>query len=223
MLNTMIRWTRYAGDKHLSDDFNKAVSKDKSVVYVEPFFGSGSVFFNLKKEYRRYILNDVDQDLMNAVQSFMDVDYSVYKKAVDGVFSKFGSIKEKSGYEEFVSWFNKNFFRKSKDLVLEGFYYHMLINACLNSKPKSDDGGFTQGWGNRSLELSEEEYGVIHKVLQKRKPVLLSKDYKKIIEQYDDDETLFFMDPPVNEIPDLNNLHGQVVLASHLTKPDPVQ
>ena len=57
----MIRWTRYAGDKrHLSDDFNKAISKDKCDVYVEPFFGSGSVFFNLKKDFKKYILNDKD-------------------------------------------------------------------------------------------------------------------------------------------------------------------
>ena len=199
----MIRWTRYVGSKqHFVEEFNKVTAGLDCETYVEPFFGSGAIFFNLTKTYKRYVINDSNPHVINALKAFYTANYQVYKKAVDGVFSKFGDVKaNKPSYYAFRNWFNETYFDGKGDSVLEGLYFHMLMNSCINSLVRIGPNGFNQSWGNRFLELKEEEYNQIHEILRDRKPVFMSVDYSEVVEEYDGEDVLFFMDPPYFERP----------------------
>src|ERR1700722_18839667 len=103
------RFSRYAGTKlHFTDTFNSLTGSLDKKVYVEPFFGSGAVFFNLEKEYELYVINDINTHVMNAVRSFRDGSYDMYAKEKEEVFKQFGDIsKDKSAYYNFRDSFNK--------------------------------------------------------------------------------------------------------------------
>lgn len=67
----MIRLMKYAGAKNdFTPIINEHINQSRKSIYVEPFLGSGAVFFNLEKHFDRYILNDLDNALL-----FLDPPY----------------------------------------------------------------------------------------------------------------------------------------------------
>ena len=60
---------KWAGGKYsLTDVISKMLPKDECL--IEPFVGAGSVFLNTN--YKKYILNDINQDLINLYQILKD-------------------------------------------------------------------------------------------------------------------------------------------------------
>ena len=60
---------KWAGGKYgLSDVINKMLPKGERL--IEPFVGAGSVFLNSKFEH--YLLNDINQDLINLYNILKD-------------------------------------------------------------------------------------------------------------------------------------------------------
>ena len=56
---------KWAGGKYsLSDVINKMLPKGERL--IEPFVGAGSIFLN--SDYKEYLLNDINQDLINLYQ-----------------------------------------------------------------------------------------------------------------------------------------------------------
>lgn len=111
------RFSRYAGSKlHFCNRLNTIAKELKgSTTYVEPFFGSGAIFFNLDREFDRYVLNDTNRHVVNTVASFKHGTYEQYRRQIDYVAEKFGDImKEKESYYKFRDWFNVEYFGKGR-------------------------------------------------------------------------------------------------------------
>lgn len=191
------RFSRYAGSKiHFIDRFNDITSRLDKKIYVEPFFGSGAIFFNLNKEYDSYVINDANKHVMKAVTSFRDGDFNTYKSLKEKVFSDFGDIRNnKESYYNFRNWFNAEYFDKNKDLITEGFLFHFLMNSCINSLVRIGPNGFNQSYGNRFMFIEEKKFHEIQRRL-KMNVTILSKDYMDVLNEYDSEQTLFFLDPP---------------------------
>lgn len=196
-ISAMNRFSRYAGNKlHFTDMFNEITEPLNKKIYVEPFFGSGAIFFNLNKEYDLYVINDLNKHVMNTVAAFKNSDYETYKNLYDKMFAQFGDIKNnKQSYYDFRNWFNAEYFSKNTDLITEGILFHFLMNACINSLIRIGPNGFNQSYGNRFLFLEKSEFDAIQKRLN-RNVVILSEDYKDVISKYDSEDTLLFLDPP---------------------------
>jgi len=195
-----LRFSRYAGSKiHFVDRFNAITKGLDSKVYVEPFFGSGAVFFNLEKEYDLYVINDINRHVINALKSFRDGDYGMYIALRDEVFSKFGDIKKnKESYYNFRNWFNKEYFDSKKDPLSEGFYFHFLMNSCINSMVRIGPNGMNQSYGNRFFIMEEDDFNEVKRRLSANVKIL-SVDYSEILSEYNSDDALFFLDPPYFE------------------------
>jgi len=192
------RFSRYAGSKlHFCNRLNAIVKELKgSTTYVEPFFGSGAIFFNLEKEFDRYVINDTNKHVVNAVASFKHGTYDQYRKQIDFVAEKFGDImKDKEAYYNFRNWFNAEYFGNGKDAQTEGFYFHFLMNSCINSLVRIGPNGFNQSYGNRFFTLTKPEFDEVNRRLQGN-VFLVSGDYMKVLDEFDSDEAFFFLDPP---------------------------
>ena len=197
----MNKFFRYSGAK---DKFTSLINiniKTDKKIYCEPFIGSGAVLFNLNKSFDKYIINDIDRNIIRIYKSFKNISYSYYKEVIDSVFKEFGkftynrrysdqenSEKEKQNYYNFRNWFNSNHWRTETEI--EGIYLHILANSCINSMLRFGPNGMNQGYGDRCYILDENTFNNIHNILQRTE--IYNGSYKDLLKE----DAFFFFDPP---------------------------
>ena len=192
----MIKIFNYAGTKiKYIDIINKEINKSNATTYVEAFFGSGAVFFNLEKTFDKYIINDLDRNVITIVKAFKNGDYTLFEACVDEVKERFGDIKkDKEAYYNFRNNFNKYVWNTRA--IAEGFYLYILYNSCINSMARFGPNGFNQSYGNRLRLLDETEFNNIKNKLENTEIYNLDFfDFKNNIPA----NSLLFLDPPYFE------------------------
>ena len=158
----MIKLYNYAGTKiKYVDIINKEINNSNATTYVEPFFGSGAAFFNLEKSFDKYIINDLDKNVITIVNAFKNSDYTFFEACIDEVKERFGDIKKnKEAYYNFRNDFNKYVW--NTNTITEGFYLYILYNSCINSMARFGPNGFNQSYGNRLRILNETEFNILN-------------------------------------------------------------
>lgn len=146
----------YAGNKSfISDKINKMIDNSLKE-YSELFLGSGGIFNNLNKNnIKKYILNDIDQNIIKVWQSFIDItSYNQIIEYKNKILKDFGNIgKNKESYYNFRNWYNKN--KWKEDSIESGIYLYFLFNNCINNMIRFGPNGFNQSYGDQSSILSE--------------------------------------------------------------------
>lgn len=204
-----VRFSRYSGSKFKYINLiNKKINLSISDTYIEPFVGGGSIFFNLEREFKRYIINDFSENVIKMYTSFK---YSTYKMYNDCLLQtkEFGDIKSsKESYYKFRAWFNENVYKSNT--YEEGFYIHVLANACINSFLRFSKSGMNQGFGNRMYIIQERDFEFIKSKLSKAE--ILCTDYLDIHE-----DGFYFLDPPYFDAPSSyeNNFKGSDIQKFH--------
>jgi DNA adenine methylase Dam len=197
----MNKFFRYSGAKDkFTSIINYNIKTDKKI-YCEPFIGSGAVLFNLNKEFDKYIVNDIDRNIIRIYKSFKNISYEYYKEVIDSVFKEFGRFTDdcryiskeagdvaKTNYYNFRNWFNSNHW--NTDTELEGIYLHMLANSCINSMLRFGPNGMNQGFGLRFSELDQTTFNNIQNILQRTE--IYNGSYKDLLKE----DAFFFFDPP---------------------------
>lgn len=155
----------------------------KHTVYVEPFFGGGSVLLQ-KPRSKREIVNDLDDEITNLFKCARDhgpalkaiLKYTPYARTEYENCAELCKIPIEQARRTIVKSYmgigdsitnTNNGFRQSKD-----------ANTC-NAK----------SWTNyvdAFDELIERLQGVM----------IENRDYKKVMDYYDAPDTLFYLDPP---------------------------
>lgn len=192
-----IRIFNYPGCKiKYIDTINKLVSQAEGVeVFVEPFCGTVSVTLNLEKDFRRKVINDLSRDVMRIIKSFRDGIYSDLVEIYASVANEFGNIKEdKEAYYKFRDTYNERCY--NKDMLMEGFFLYMASRAAINSLFRVGPRGFNQSYGARAntLTMTEEEFNRVQAIL--KECIFYNTGYTEILDIYDDENVLFFLDPP---------------------------
>ena len=153
-------------------------------IYVEPFFGAGWVFFKKPKSMVE-VINDID-DRVYAVFKVLS-DKELFQRFVEKVW--FVGASEKLYYEmlerlkggeldlvdKAVAFFYVNRFCLSGNLS-----EHFLVWKCHNRASAYE------GVKDRLLAIHRRLRGV----------AVLNRDWKEVVEKYDGDGTLFYLDPP---------------------------
>lgn len=101
----------------------------KHTKYVEPFFGSGAVFF--KKEKTLEIINDIDSELMNAYKLIKDVDIDIDKMKYLDTIEKVKEFYDK--YDKIAKKDINNFMHNYKHNALR--YYIIKYSSGFSAKP----------------------------------------------------------------------------------------
>lgn len=192
----MIRLMKYAGAKN---DFitiiNEHINQSSKSIYVEPFLGSGAVFFNLEKHFDRYILNDLDTNVIRIFKSFKEGTYEELQQYISFVNTTYGDIKRsKESFYLFRNEFNRLLWKT--DTLNEGFGLWLLFNSCINSIARFGPNGFNSCFGNRSMtkDFNEIMFQKINARLQRAE--LYNTDFFNLMTNIDLDKALLFLDPP---------------------------
>jgi DNA adenine methylase len=138
--------------------------------YVEPFVGSGALYF-YKEPSKKEVINDLDKQLIEG--------YKLLKKA-DTDKSHYQLLYTVPSTQKFVDKKASN----NNERLLQLLYLH---NGTFSSSGK---GKIYKVLGNTKMNNLEEYKERL------KKTTILNQNYKKVIEKYDSDKTFFYLDPP---------------------------
>ncbi len=168
----------------------------KKLTYIEPFLGTGSVFYNLTLPFKEYILNDLDTNVIKIHKAIKENSLSTYKDFLSYINKNWPSLKDKECYYDFRNHFNKNIWKKNDPF--EGFWLQFLYNTCINSMARFGPNGFNQGFGDRTGKrfATDEMYTYFHDKLQRA--TLYNMDFFKLLKELNvkESEQFLFLDPP---------------------------
>lgn len=188
-----IKFLRYQGSKeHIISLINNLILINKKYdVYIEPFVGSGTIFINLPDVFDRYIINDIDPNIISMWKAVSYYSYSDYEDALNYIMKTFGDIKNnKQSYYDFREYYNQTY--HFTDDIKKGLYLYFLTNSCINSMLRFGPNGMNQGFGNRLYFFSKEDHSFIQKKLKKTK--IFNGDYVPVIRGRH--LSVIYLDPP---------------------------
>lgn len=157
--------------KHFPDNYN---------LYVEPFVGSGDVYFRLKKEGVDSVINDKDKKLMTDGYAILKQGYSL-----DGI-SKYEKVRSDKEQLDFQTKLVNNKQTKLLDILGAQIYRECGTFGSVGMNRKQIEAS------NISAKLKKMK---LYKEYMKNTKIF-STDYKNIIKKYDNPNTFFFLDPP---------------------------
>ena len=165
----------------------KKVSPDHKI-YVEPFVGSGAVYFAIEKRPNiKEVLNDKDKDLINA--------YKLVKRS---------SLPEEDG-ERNALFKQLNRYNRSNESLTK-FYKSKggsnieklgkaIVKYCGTFSSKGSGPAYSSKHSNfvnklRNLDRYKERM---------KDTIFHSMDWKAVVNKYDSPSTLFYLDPPYED------------------------
>jgi len=163
--------------KRIVDDYFPKDYRD--LIYVEPFIGAGSIFF-YKDPSEFEIINDLDKQPYILLKGFKKFDGAKISKDLNGVYTKelFNEIKASTPTSEYGK------FKRILQLTRTSFFSNMTSFVYAGSdKSKAIQSNFSNNDIKDRLKNT----------------IILNKDYKKIIKEYDSPLTFFYLDPPYEE------------------------
>jgi DNA adenine methylase len=165
-------------------------------VYVEPFFGGGSVFFAKQPS---------DVEIINDQNDLLITFFSVLRDSPDEFIGKFDfTLLSRSLF---------NMYRKTKwseitDPVERAFrFYYLVRNSYCGLYRVNSKGEFNAPFCRSTASI--KQYGIgrftgqffdvdwVEQIHNRLKTVIIEcSDYKDVLERFDGKDTFFFMDPP---------------------------
>lgn len=162
------------------------------MIYVEPFLGGGSVFWN-KPSAEASIINDLDKKLIS--------DYKLIKTAPTDL-SKYPSSSEIDTLNKKTEFIKKNHTTKQDKLI------DAIIRRCGGYGSKYvEKGSSSKLYNNNSNPLNKIKNIQLYKDKLKN-TIIKSQDYRTIIKDYDTDKTFFYLDPPYENSKGLYKEYG---------------
>ena len=148
--------------------------------YVEPFFGSGAIYF-YKEPSSIEIINDLDKDLMDAYKNIKRI------KSIPRDFEKYYQLKTN---EEITAFYKS---KKTSDTPYIKFIKD-VIRYCFTFSSKGS--GKAYGAKPKNGHFVNKTFYIQDFQDRMKNTIITSQDYRKIIKKYDGLTTLFYFDPP---------------------------
>lgn len=153
---------------------------DEYKTYVEVFAGSAQVFLELEKNpHVRYVLNDKNKDIYDLWKDVQTIDPEIVRQFVFPQSKElFDKLKQETHLQDKTQ-------RLYRNLYLSLFSFSNNRIAFIKKKPTT---------GEHIIRNIERLQNKLKKVK------IYHLDYKQIIKKYDSPETLFYLDPPYEQM-----------------------
>lgn len=166
-------FARIGGKKLLADEIVSLFPDNyEDMIFVEPFFGGGSIFFK-KNPSIKEIINDKDKEIYILLKGLKKYDGN---KISDDINK---SPNDKEGFIRILNKIPNTEYEKFIKLLY-------LIKTSYYGKMK---------YFNKNRKDNNINYGNKYQERLKN-TIILNEDYKKVISKYDSKNTLFYFDPP---------------------------
>jgi DNA adenine methylase len=184
---------KWAGGKYeISDRIRSYLPVGK--VLIEPFVGAGSIFLNT--EYERYILNDINQDLINLYQTIQG-NASEFIEDAKPLFSERNNTEDTYySLRERFNTSNDPYERSIIFLYLNKFGYNGL---CRYNK----SGGFNVPFGRKKCPSFPQSHIEIFSEKSK-KAKFVCEDFKKTFSRARESHVIY-CDPPYSPLSDTSD------------------
>ncbi|NVO11127.1 MAG: DNA adenine methylase [Bacteroidales bacterium] len=199
---------KWAGGKaqlidSISSSLPKHLKTSESLIYVEPFIGSGALLFWFLQSYpntKKAVVNDINQDLFNA--------YNVIKKEPENLIKELGSIQDKY-YSLKDEMERKDFFLAQRDKFnarnlnsIQSTALLIFMNrTCYNGLYRvNSKGKFNVPFGKYSKPKICDVPTIKCDSQLLQKVTILNGDYSEILSHVDSPKAFFYIDPPYKPI-----------------------
>ena len=186
-------------EKYIPDE----IFEDWSGTYIEPFIGSGALLLYIEPD--RWIINDLNKDLINVWQSVMDEPKKIITKfkLFGKTFKPLSKDKKlelcrkrtkkiegmKNNTERAIEYLLMKFCAYMGNILLKNKFYFTSLNS--NIYPNESYTFLSEIMHNNLINVS--------KYLNESKGKIYNKDYKLILEKAKKGDFVF-LDPPYIEI-----------------------
>lgn len=163
---------RRGGKKQLAKQIVSELPKNyENMIYVEPFFGAGSVYFRKNKSIEE-VINDKDKDVIYIINMFKKYPGKTISNAINGNYTQndFTEVMDSKPSTQLGKGLKYLFLGKNS------FLGNMRTFNELGSK-------ISTHYDNKYKERLKDTK-------------ILNTDYKKVINEYDGVNTLIYLDPP---------------------------
>ena len=161
-------------------------------VYVEPFGGSGSVLLNKKPSYVE-VYNDIDSEVVNFFEVYRDHTDELVEWLESTPYSR-----------ELHDRYSRQYFDggdgelPDDDLVRAGIFFYLRYTQFMGKN--GGKSGFQSTTSRNNAGTFRHATDRLKRLVDRFSDVVIeNRDYQRIFEHYDTDETLFYCDPPYLE------------------------
>ncbi len=203
-MKPLLKW---AGSKSKYSDFLVSKIPDNINGYIEPFFGSGAVFFELFDINRDtkcdvVVLSDINEKLMNCyitiknyVQEFINE-----LRVINDFHNKYGNV----AYKQVVKNFNK------LDSIKRAAAFYYLNKSSFNGIWRENSNGeYNVPWNQKEKIniCKDEKFHKISALLNRVSPICAYYDFESIItsQNFLKSDIFFFLDPPYIPVSETSN------------------
>lgn len=195
--NNFIKLYSYMGTKiRMLNEINELLPDDSFTYnYIEPFLGSGVVFLNLEKQFKKYFLNDIIPSLILFFKNYDKLNKELIDELINYEITTFNIEKNKEGYYKF----RDNIYNIEKDNLRKTIYFFMIANCCINNMCRFNKNTFyfNQSFGNRKYSHRIKDIYRAIEYCKGKNIIATSKCFKNILNNVDiNDNNFLFIDPP---------------------------
>ena len=218
LINMAKPFLKWAGGKtQLIDSIKKSIPtnfQNEQFTYIEPFVGSGAVFFWMLENYpnmKNAVLNDINEDLIKCYKSIKndvnelivilkkwELEYHAFQEDVD---------LRKEYYYSKRSQYNT----RESSQVTQGALFIFLNRTCFNGLyrvNKSNGYNVPIGSYKKPQICNKENLLSVSKALQN--VTLLSGDYEETLQHATSEtsRTIFYLDPPYKPLSETSSFNS---------------
>jgi len=174
----------YPGSKQLVKEWILKFVPQHSV-YLEPFFGSGSIFFE-KEKVKIEIINDIDNDIYNYFKVLRDYPNEIIEKII---FTPFSSLEYKKARDLND---NDDFIEKARKFAILCYFgigNSAVYRSGFRRSKSATSSNKAKTWSELPTQLQEA-------TVRLKNAIIENDDAQKLVERYNNSDVFIYCDPP---------------------------
>lgn len=199
---------KWAGGKaqlinQISDSLPDSLENTKSLVYVEPFIGSGALLFWFLKTFpntKKAIINDINPDLYKVYITIKQEPENLIRD-LSLLQMKYYSLKTEEERKDFFLKTREKFNSRNLDSLKSSSLLIFMNKTCYNGLYRVNGKGlFNVPFGKYKNPKICDAETIRYDSAILQKVTILNGDYSETLNYIDSKKTFFYFDPPYKPI-----------------------